>query len=71
MGPHEAPEPTIEQVRALWPGWAVIRVFGGFLAVPLDTPVVQASFLSTLDDKLARYAEIEREEIESDSHEQT
>jgi len=46
-------EPTLEEIQQRHPDWDVHRMPGIFLAVPAGTPVVRASYASTLEEKLA------------------
>ena len=45
-------EPSLDEIRQRHPDWDVHRMFGTFLAVPAGTPVVKASYASTLQEKL-------------------
>jgi hypothetical protein len=46
------PEPSLAEVRRRHPDFDIIRVFGGYEAVPRGTPVIRAVWLSSLDEKL-------------------
>ena len=46
------PEPTIDEIQQRHPEWDVRRIFGTLIAVPAGTPVIVASFTSTLEEKL-------------------
>lgn len=48
MGPHDELAAAREQV----PGWDIHETFGGYLAVPHGTPVMQAMYLDTLIEKI-------------------
>lgn len=55
-----ADEAALEAVRREFAGrWDILEVFGGYLAVPDGTPVVQAMTLGGLEGKLNRQAEEE------------
>jgi hypothetical protein len=47
------PEPTLDEIQARHPDWDVRRIFGTLLAVPAGTPVIVASYTSTLEEKLS------------------
>jgi hypothetical protein len=71
MGPDSQPEsipapplrgdaePSLEEVRRRHPGYDVLRVFGGFEAVPKGTPVIRAAWLSSMDQKLITAEELD------------
>lgn len=44
----------LEQARREFPGWTFREIFGGWLAVPEDTPVVMSTDLAGVVDKLRR-----------------
>jgi hypothetical protein len=46
-------EPSLDEIQQRHPDWDVRRVFGTLVAVPAGTPVVTASYTSTLGEKLA------------------
>lgn len=46
-------EPSLEEIQERFPEWDLRRIFGTLIAVPAGTPVIVASFTSTMRDKLA------------------
>lgn len=42
----------LEAVREAFPEWDITPVFGGYLAVPKGTPVVQSMFLDGIAEKI-------------------
>lgn len=51
--PHEtAHDRRLEAAREAFPDWDIYQVFGGFLAVPKGTPVIQSMFLEGLAEKI-------------------
>ena len=53
-----ADEARLQSARDAFAGkWDIVEVFGGYLAVPDGTPVVQATTLGGLTAKLNRMAE--------------
>ena len=46
-------ELSLEEIQRNHPDWDVRRLFGTLIAVPAGTPVIVASFPSTLGEKLA------------------
>lgn len=46
-------EPSLEEIQERFPEWDLRRIFGTLIAVPAGTPVIVASFTSTLEEKLS------------------
>ena len=44
----------LEAAQEAFPDWDITAVFGGFLAVPKGTPVLQAMFLEGIVEKIGR-----------------
>jgi hypothetical protein len=44
---------VLADIAARFPGWEVRRMLGGYVAVPQGTPVLRATSLDSLRDKLA------------------
>jgi hypothetical protein len=42
----------LEAAREAFPEWDMTAVFGGFLAVPKGTPVIQGMFLDVIVEKI-------------------
>jgi hypothetical protein len=51
--PHEtAHDRRLQAAREAYPDWDITAVFGGFLAVPKGTPVLQSMFVDGLVEKI-------------------
>ena len=53
---QEQEEPALDDVRDRYLDWDIMLVFGGYLAVPKGAPVIFATFLSTIAERLADLA---------------
>lgn len=45
-------ERELAEARAEFPEWDIREVFGGWLAVPVGTPVIQGMYLDSIREKL-------------------
>lgn len=45
---------SLEAAREAFPEWDIYRVFGGFLAVPKGTAVIQAMFIDGIVEKISQ-----------------
>lgn len=51
MGPHET-DRELEAVRQAHPGWDFHEVLGGYVTVPVGTPLINGMFVSSVVEKL-------------------
>jgi hypothetical protein len=51
MGPMDT-QHGLNAARETFSDWDIYEVFGGYLAVPKGTPLVQGMYLATVADKL-------------------
>jgi hypothetical protein len=49
----DQPESAADAARRRHPGWDIIEDFAGWVAVPAGTPILQAMFLDSLEEKIA------------------
>jgi hypothetical protein len=54
--PLDVYDRRLQAAREAFPEWDIIRVFGGYLAVPKGTPVVQSIDLDGISEKIRRSA---------------
>jgi len=60
MGPNDRPATTtsdemrLQAAREKFSEWDIYPVFGGYLAVPKGTPVIQGMFLEGIAEKIKR-----------------
>jgi hypothetical protein len=52
-----AEDSRLAAAKEAYPGWDIRRVFGGYLAVPKDTPVIQSIDVDGIVEKIKRRTE--------------